>query len=151
MELKECARARHAGERQAAHFGMIQRSRRMVIRMLASNRPPSALMQETVAAGTLVYTDEYTITAGWKNGSIVTRPSTTVQANMPGMRMATVSAEVHVNTMEGFWSLLRSWRRPHRCLTGKSCRVTWLSSVSAQYQGNGGKPPVTFFVDMLLG
>jgi len=21
---------------------------------------------------------------------------------------------VHVNTMEGFWSLLRSWLRPHR-------------------------------------
>ncbi len=22
--------------------------------------------------------------------------------------------EVHVNTMEGFWSVLRSWLRPHR-------------------------------------
>ena len=22
--------------------------------------------------------------------------------------------EVHLNTMEGFWSLLRSWLRPHR-------------------------------------
>lgn len=22
--------------------------------------------------------------------------------------------EIHVNTMEGFWSLLRSWLRPHR-------------------------------------
>lgn len=22
--------------------------------------------------------------------------------------------EVHVNTLEGFWSLLRSWLRPHR-------------------------------------
>ena len=22
--------------------------------------------------------------------------------------------EVHVNTIEGFWSLLRSWLRPHR-------------------------------------
>ena len=22
--------------------------------------------------------------------------------------------DVHVNTMEGFWSLLRSWLRPHR-------------------------------------
>ena len=22
--------------------------------------------------------------------------------------------EVHINTMEGFWSLLRSWLRPHR-------------------------------------
>jgi transposase len=22
--------------------------------------------------------------------------------------------EIHVNTLEGFWSLLRSWLRPHR-------------------------------------
>jgi len=27
------------------------------------------------------------------------------------------SCEVHVNTMEGFWSLLRSWLRPHRGLS----------------------------------
>src|SRR3954467_13431605 len=25
--------------------------------------------------------------------------------------------EVHVNTLEGFWSLLRSWLRPHRGLS----------------------------------
>jgi len=25
--------------------------------------------------------------------------------------------EIHVNTMEGFWSLLRSWLRPHRSLS----------------------------------
>lgn len=25
--------------------------------------------------------------------------------------------EIHVNTMEGFWSLLRSWLRPHRGLS----------------------------------
>ena len=30
------------------------------------------------------------------------------------MKMATACVEVHVNTMEGFWSLLRSWLRPHR-------------------------------------
>jgi len=27
--------------------------------------------------------------------------------------------EVHVNTMEGFWSLLRSWLRPHRGISRK--------------------------------
>ncbi|MEJ2266420.1 MAG: transposase [Anaerolineales bacterium] len=25
--------------------------------------------------------------------------------------------EVHVNTLEGFWSLLRSWLRPHRSVS----------------------------------
>jgi hypothetical protein len=28
--------------------------------------------------------------------------------------------EVHVNTMEGFWSLLRSWLRPHRGIPRES-------------------------------
>ncbi len=28
--------------------------------------------------------------------------------------------EVHVNTMEGFWSLLRSWLRPHRGIPQES-------------------------------
>jgi hypothetical protein len=31
-----------------------------------------------------------------------------------GKRTGDGFCEVHVNTMEGFWSLLRSWRRPHR-------------------------------------
>ncbi len=29
-------------------------------------------------------------------------------------RYTTGFCEVHVHTMEGFWSLLRSWLRPHR-------------------------------------
>ncbi len=28
--------------------------------------------------------------------------------------------EVHVNTLEGFWSLLRSWLRPHRGISQES-------------------------------
>ena len=34
-------------------------------------------------------------------------------ANSPAMKMANGFCEVHVHTMEGFWSLLRSWLRPH--------------------------------------
>lgn len=34
--------------------------------------------------------------------------------NMPDTRMEMDECEVHVNTIEGFWSLLRSWLRPHR-------------------------------------
>jgi transposase-like protein len=30
------------------------------------------------------------------------------------MMTAMAFCEVHVNTTEGFWSLLRSWLRPHR-------------------------------------
>ena len=32
--------------------------------------------------------------------------------------------EVHVNTMEGFWSLLRSWLRPHRGISQEKLPVS---------------------------
>ncbi len=31
--------------------------------------------------------------------------------------------EVHVNTMEGFWSLLRSWLRPHRGISQENLPI----------------------------
>ena len=41
--------------------------------------------------------------------------------------------EVHVNTMEGFWSLLRSWLRPHRGhLARQAAAIPQLLSVRAQ-------------------
>jgi transposase-like protein len=35
------------------------------------------------------------------------------QVSMLVMMMEIVCCEVHLNTIEGFWSLLRSWLRPH--------------------------------------
>lgn len=32
--------------------------------------------------------------------------------------------EVHVNTQEGIWFVLRSWFRPHRGISWISCRYT---------------------------
>ena len=72
------------------------------------------IIEATVAKGALVHTDEYG-----------------VHARLParGYRHTTVGhgrgeyardedgdgfCEIHVNTMEGTWSLLRSWLRPHR-------------------------------------
>ena len=37
-----------------------------------------------------------------------------VEASMLALEDGDGFCEVHVNTMEGFWSLLRSWLRPHR-------------------------------------
>ncbi|MCW2240337.1 transposase-like protein [Azospirillum canadense] len=52
------------------------------------------IIQASVAAGALIHTDEYDIYARDEDGD--------------GF------CEVHVNTIEGLWSLLRSWLRPHR-------------------------------------
>ena len=95
---------------------MIQRGGEVVLQMLANVQQQTIqpIIQATVSAGTLIYTDEYDIYArleAWGDG------------HKSGCHSAGEYArdedgdgfcEVHVNTMEGFWSLLRSWLRPHR-------------------------------------
>ena len=91
--------------------GLIQRGGEVALRMLANVRAATIkpVITGAVAEGTLVLTDEYN-----------------VYARLPawGYRHKTVChardedgggfCEVHVNIIEGFWSLLRSWLRPHR-------------------------------------
>ena len=64
--------------------------------------------------GTLIYTDEYRIYArlvawGYQHKSVCH-----AQGEYARDEDGDGFHEVHVNTMEGFWSLLRSWLRPHR-------------------------------------
>ena len=72
------------------------------------------IIQATVAQSTLIYTDEYDIYArldewGYGHKSVCHgRGEYARDEDGDGF------CEVHVNTMEGFWSLLRSWLRPHR-------------------------------------
>jgi len=97
-------------------FGMIQRGGQVVIRMLANVRQATIgpLIERTIAKGTLVYTDEYDIysrLAEWGYGhETVCHAKGEYARDDDGDGFC----EVHVNTMEGFWSLLRSWLRPHR-------------------------------------
>jgi transposase-like protein len=72
------------------------------------------IIQATVMQGTLVYTDEYDIycrleTWGYAHKSVCHSAGEYARdEDGDGFH------EVHVNTMEGVWSLLRSWLRPHR-------------------------------------
>jgi transposase-like protein len=72
------------------------------------------VIEATVAKGALVRTDEYDVYARleeWGYGHKAVRHGRGEYArddDGDGFR------EVHVNTAEGFWSLLRSWLRPHR-------------------------------------
>lgn len=97
-------------------FGMIQRGGEVVIRMLEDVKQTSIkpLILDTVAAGTLIYTDEYAIynrlEAWGYNHKTVNHGVGEYARDEDGDGFH----EVHVNTMEGFWSLLRSWLRPHR-------------------------------------
>jgi transposase len=95
---------------------MIQRGGEVVIRMLANVQQATItpLIQATISPGTCIYTDAYEIYGrldqwGYRHQSVCHgRGEYARDDDGDGFH------EVHVNTMEGFWSLLRSWLRPHR-------------------------------------
>jgi len=97
-------------------LGLIQRGGQVVLRMLANvqQKTIKPIITAAVAPGTLVHTDEYAIYArlpAWGYGH-----KTVCHARGEYARDEDGDGfcEVHVNTIEGFWSLLRSWLRPHR-------------------------------------
>lgn len=97
-------------------FGMIQRSGEVVIRMLANVKQATIkpLILKTVAAGTWVYTDEYNIYSRLEEWGYDHKTVNHRAGEYARDEDGDGFYEVHVNTMEGFWSLLRSWLRPHR-------------------------------------
>jgi transposase len=78
------------------------------------------LIERTIAKGTLIYTDEYddySRLAEWGYGhETVCHAAGEYARDDDGDGFC----EVHVNTLEGFWSLLRSWLRPHRGIPQES-------------------------------
>ncbi len=95
---------------------MLQRGGEVVIQMLENvqQKTIAPLLKSRIAPGTVVMTDEYDIYArleewGYSHQSVCHgRGEYARDADGDGF------CEVHVNTLEGFWSLLRSWLRPHR-------------------------------------
>lgn len=86
------------------------------MRMLANvqQRTIKPLIRTTIAPGTCMYPDEYDIYSrleqwGYEHESVCPRRGEYARDDDDdGL------CDVHVHTMEGLWSLLRSWLRPHR-------------------------------------
>ena len=97
-------------------FGMIQRSGEVVIQMLANVQQVTIepLMRASIAIGTIVYTDEYDIYSRVTQWGFEHHTVNHSKKEYARDDDGNGFCEVHVNTMEGFWSLLRSWLRPHR-------------------------------------
>ena len=97
-------------------LGLIQRGGRVVLRMLPDVRQRTIrpIIEATVAQGARIHTDEYDIYArlpawGYRHETVChARGEYARDEDGDGF------CEIHVNTMEGTWSLLRSWLRPHR-------------------------------------
>jgi transposase-like protein len=97
-------------------LGLLQRGGEVAIRMLADVRQATIrpVIEATVAEGALVHTDEHGVYArleawGYRHETVCHgRGEYARDEDGDGF------CEVHVDTAEGFWSLLRPWLRPHR-------------------------------------
>ena len=97
-------------------LGLIQRSGEVVIQMLSDvqQKTIKPIITQTIEVGTRIYTDEYNIYSKlpqWGYGHKTVNHSIGEYARDED---GDGFCEVHINTIEGFWSLLRSWLRPHR-------------------------------------
>jgi transposase len=95
---------------------MIERTGEVVIRMLADVKQVTIgpLVKKTITPGTVVYTDEYGIYDRLPAWGYRYRTVCHAAAEIARDDDGDVFCEVHVNTIEGFGSVLRSWLRPHR-------------------------------------
>jgi len=95
---------------------MIERGGDVVIRMLENVKQVTIkpIIKATVAVGTMVYTDEYSIYNSLGRWGYAHKTVCHSAGEYARDEDGDGFCEVHANTMEGFWSLLRSWLRPHR-------------------------------------
>jgi transposase-like protein len=97
-------------------FGRIRRTGAVMIRMLANVKQATIgpLIKRTIAPGTVVSTDEFDIDARLPEWGYTHRTVCHATGEFARDEDGDGFCEVHVNTIEGSWSLLRSWLRPHR-------------------------------------
>ena len=97
-------------------FGMIQRTGQLIIEMLPNVQMKTIqpLIQEQVQAGTLIFTDEYNIYGRLQEWGFDHKTVNHAMREFARDEDGDGFHEVHTNTIEGVWSLLRSWLRPHR-------------------------------------
>ena len=95
---------------------MIQRGGEVIIQMLSNVKQATIapVIQKLVSPGTLIFTDEYSIYARLTEWGYGHKTVNHGQGEYARDEDGDGFYEVHVNTREGFWSLLRSWLRPHR-------------------------------------
>lgn len=97
-------------------LGILQRGGQVVIQMLENVKQATIkpLIKQTVQPGSLIYTDEYNIYNRLTQWGYSHKTVNHSQGEYARDEDGDGFYEVHVNTLEGFWSLLRSWLRPHR-------------------------------------
>jgi len=106
------------------------------------------IIERVVAPGSCIHTDEYSIYARLTAWGYEHRTVCHGRGEYARDEDGDGFCEVHVNTLEGFWSLLRSWLRPHRGISQeklptyprrRSCPPTLASFNSSTTPDGGAK------------
>ena len=97
-------------------LGLLQRNGEVCIFMLPNVQQVTIqpIITRSVASGSQVYTDEYDIYDRLSEWGYQHKKVNHSAGEYARDEDGDGFHEVHVNTLEGFWSLLRSWLRPHR-------------------------------------
>ena len=97
-------------------LGLIQRGGDVIIRMCpdVQQKTIRPLIEKFVAMGSMAFTDEYNIYNRLVEWGYQHKTVNHSQGEYARDEDGDGFHEVHTNTIEGFWSLLRSWLRPHR-------------------------------------
>lgn len=109
-------------------LGLIQRGGDVLLTMLENVKQETIapIIKETIVVGnTIVYTDEYSIYDRLPEWGYEHKSVCHAIGEYARDEDGDGFCEVHVNTIEGFWSLLRSWLRPHVASPKKNYHVTW--------------------------
>ncbi len=131
---------------------MIQRGGEVVIRMLKNVKRSmiDPLIRKFVERGSAVHTDEYAIynhlnQKGYKHKRVCHGVGEYARDDD-----GDGFCEVHVNTMEGFWSLLRSWLRPHRGISQEKLPLYLGFFESVHNMRKRGKALLRSLLELLL-
>ena len=111
--------ARGRGTKQpekVPNLGMIQRGGYLVMEVVdnVKQKTIAPLIKKRVAKGSTTCTDEYNIYARLQEWGYKHQTVNHGKGEYARDEDGDGFHEVHVNTIEGVWSLLRSWLRPHR-------------------------------------
>jgi transposase len=113
-----------AGEKPPI-FDMVQRKGEVVIAMLPNVQRATIepFIQQTIQAGSRLYANEYDIYNHLDQSGYTHKTVNHSAGEYARDEDGDGFCKVHVNTMEGFWSLLRSWLRPHRGISQEKLPV----------------------------
>ena len=87
-----------------------------MLRMLANVQQTTIqpIIEAAVAKGARIHTDEYNVYARLSAWGYQHKTVCHAHGEYARDEDGDGFCEIHINTMEGTWSLLRSWLRPHR-------------------------------------